>query len=138
MNAGRVLVKAGVRFDRIQPAGFALLWGIQQAAFTLGLDLTITCGTEGHTPTDPHTLGEAVDVSVANLTPTQIRLLHTTLIKSLAWHVPGACTVLFEVQSFPTTEPELASIATVNPRATAPHFHLQRAKGTVYGETVNA
>lgn len=57
-----IYVKTGVKFDRIAPAGFHILWALGQTARVLQRPLTITCGTEAHGPTDPHTLGEAYDV----------------------------------------------------------------------------
>lgn len=67
--AGRVLVKPGVEFAVIAPAGYCLLVALKRAARDLGVDLTITSATDGvHSgPTDPHYSGEAFDVRTHDL-----------------------------------------------------------------------
>ncbi len=68
---GVVRVKPGVRFDRIDPAGFRILAALDTFARACDDDLTITCGTEAHETTDPHSLGRAYDVRSKNLEPTE-------------------------------------------------------------------
>ena len=53
----------GVKFDVIEPGGFALQAAFGVAARTYGQDFIITSGTDGaHSgPTDPHPLGRAYD-----------------------------------------------------------------------------
>lgn len=62
-------VKPGVQFARIKPAGFRILSALQRCVLTLDIDLTITCGSEAHSPGNPHTLGEAFDVRSKTLAP---------------------------------------------------------------------
>ncbi|WP_460292378.1 hypothetical protein, partial [Bacillus cereus] len=57
-----VRLKPGVKLDGLAPAGIRILAAIDAAAQVLKRDLTVTCGTEGHPPTDPHTCGEALDL----------------------------------------------------------------------------
>ena len=60
----RVLVKPGVLFSTIAPAGFRLLSAIEAAARALPFDLTITsaCDGEHSGPEDPHHSGNAYDI----------------------------------------------------------------------------
>lgn len=122
-----VRVKASVRFDHIAPAGFVVLAAIHSATVVLGADLMITCGTDSHPADDPHTLGEAYDVSVATFTVDELLTARAFFLKALG----PAFTVLYE-SPFVPSDARLAAIATINPAATAPHLHVQRKKGTVY------
>jgi hypothetical protein len=121
-----LLTKEGVKFDRIRPAGFKILAVLQAATYIFDRDLVITCGTEAHPPSDPHSTGEAFDVRVANMPEATILALHNYLRQNLG----DRFTVLYETPQKPAGV--LASIAVVNPKATAPHFHIQRKAGTVY------
>lgn len=122
-----VRVKPGVKFDRIAPAGFVILALCHAATRVLGIDLTISCGSEGHPLEDPHTSGEAYDLSVAAWTADVVLRVRAFFIETLG----PPFTVLYETPSMPS-EPRLAAIAVVNPAATAPHLHIQRKKGTIY------
>jgi hypothetical protein len=132
-----VRVRPGVKFDRIAPAGFVLLAHFHSATRVLGVDLVISCGTEGHADEDPHSSGEAYDLSVAVWTVDVILRVRAFLQNALG----PLFTVLYETPFVPS-EPRLAAIATVNPAATAPHLHAQRRKGTIYppaaGRSLNA
>lgn len=121
-----VKTKPGVRFATIAPAGFRILAAVQCACERLKRDLTITCGTEDHSPLDPHTLGEAYDLSVGGLKEDDIRALHNSLSQQLG----PAFTVLYEVPA--PVAGKLASLAYVNAAASGPHLHVQRRKMTVY------
>lgn len=68
---GVLRVKPGARFDRIDAAGFRLLGTLDRIAREVPYDLTISCGSDDHPPTDPHTLGRAYDVRTHDLTPDQ-------------------------------------------------------------------
>lgn len=125
-----VLAKPGVRFDVIQPAGFRILGAIDQVAQQCGLTLIISCGSEGHAPADPHTTGEAYDVSTTQLSAQQIDDAKRALEQGLG----PLFTVLYEVPKVPS-DPTLRPIAFVNTKATAPHFHIQRRKDTVFPPT---
>lgn len=92
----------------------------------LGHSLVITAGTNGHT-SGRHPAGEALDVSVAGLTPQQVVRLYRLLQRALGKRF----TVLYEVRTRPTDQ-VLRTIAWINPKATAPHLHLQVKKGTAF------
>lgn len=123
-------LKHGAGFPILAPAGFRILATLQQAVEQFRYDLTITSGSEGtwRDPTDPHRTGEAVDVSVLPLAMMEIQ----TLYEYLRTHLGAAFTVLYEVPSPTLARPGVPAFATVNPKATAPHLHIQRAKGTIY------
>lgn len=122
-----VRLKAGAGFPVLAPAGIRILSTIDQTAQQFGIVLTVTSGSEpmGRAPTDPHPLGEAVDVSVQGLTTDEIRDLHAEFTMRLG----SAFTVLYET---PRPSAGLADLAYVNPKATGEHFHLQRKKGTTW------
>ena len=122
-----VRFKPSVLLDPLTPALARILGALDTCARRLNVDLTVTCGRESHGLADPHTLGAAVDVRTRTLTAEQTGLAFQYLRATLGerW------TVLYEVPARP--EPaRLAVIATVNPHATGPHFHIQARKGTVY------
>lgn len=124
-----VRARPGVRFDTIAPAGFRILAALDVLCKAEVRDVEITCGTEGHKPSDPHPQGRAYDVSVKGLTPLEIVRWKKRLEQTLG----ARFAVLYEVPSLPT-DPQLAAIAYVNGDATGPHFHIQLAKsqGGVY------
>lgn len=68
---GVIRVKPGALFARIDPAGFRLLGSLDRVARAMPVDLVITCGTDSHPASDPHTLGRAYDVRTHDLTPEQ-------------------------------------------------------------------
>ncbi len=108
----------------LTPALLRLIGVLDQAVRLLGRDLTITCGRDGHQAADPHSRGMAVDVRTRDLPEATILTLHLRLRE---WLGP-LWTVLYEVPTKPTGV--LASIAYVNPEASAAHLHLQPKKGT--------
>lgn len=112
------------------PAGVVILAALPVAASAVGVDVLVTCGAEGHGPTDPHTLGEAFDLSSA-YTPSQILALKAALELALSNLTDAPIDVLYECPRMPM-DARLQSIVYLNPKATAPHFHIQRRKGTVY------
>ena len=119
-------VKPGVTFERIAPGGFRILSALDDACQILHHDLTITSGTNDH-ETGRHPLGEAYDISTAGLMTWEIRKLVDVLRRRLG----PAFGVFYET---PVTEhdPILIPVALKNSQATAPHIHLQVAKGTQY------
>lgn len=119
--------KAGVMFERIAPAGFRILAALDGLTKVLASDQDITCGTEGHADDDPHTRGEAYDVSVRNMNVAMVLKAKTYLEQVLG----SRFTVLYEVPTRPL-DAVLASIAFLNPDASAPHFHIQPKKATLY------
>lgn len=119
-----VRIKPGVRLDPLTPAIARLIAALWSVAQRLNHDLTVTCGREGHVPDDIHSRGLALDVRANDLTPSQI--LHTYQL--LHSDLGNIFTVIFET---PATIPNgaLMNIATVNPNASAIHFHVQLRKG---------
>lgn len=122
--------RPGAYFTTIAPAGFRILSALDQAAQDCLVDLMITCGSDSHPPTDPHSLGCAYDVSVHTLSAQQIADVKAHLEETLG----PLFTVLYEVPKVPS-DPTLRPIAYVNVKASAPHFHIQRLKNTVYPPT---
>lgn len=118
--------KAGVQFAVIAPGGFRLLSALDTATSVLKKDLLLTAGTNDHA-TGRHPLGEAYDVSVANLKDGEIRQLVDLLRQILG----VAFGVWYEVP-LATADPILLPVALVNVHASGPHVHCQVAKGTAY------
>lgn len=127
-------LKEGAQIGRPRPAGFVLLWALQQVAINEGLPLVITSGDEprGRSPLDPHMTGEAYDVSVSGLDEVVIWGLWKALVSRLD---QARFTVLFEVpraQAPTITYQPLRDVMLLNDTATAVHLHTQRKKGTSY------
>lgn len=122
-----VRFKDGVRLDPMTPALARLLTAVDMTARMQGVDLTVTCGREQHPIADPHTRGAAIDVRVSNLTAEKIVTSYHYLRSLLG----DLFTVLFETPHA-WTEDAIQKIAYVNVSATAPHFHLQVKKDTIY------
>ena|SRR5258708_40052258 len=112
---GVVRVKPGVLFTVIAPGGFRILSAIDQTAYTLGIDLTITsaCDGEHSGPDDPHHRGEAYDIRTHDLTIEQKNdILNEIMNNIFDWdHFYGFL-------ESPDTDNE--------------HIHIQVKKGTVY------
>ena len=124
MSVPQVRVKDGVVLHPLTPALIRLLAVTDQAVRVLGRDLTVTCGREGHSVTDPHTRGEAIDIRTRDLPEGTI----FTLVNWLRTALGPAWTVLYEVKEKPNGV--LASMAYVNPDASAAHVHIQPRKNT--------
>lgn len=105
-------VKPGVTFT-FAPAGFRILEALKRVSGELGVDLTITSGSDGvHSgPKDPHKLGEAYDIRSKDLSPAN----KTALVDRLRVHLGSQFFVFLEV---PGTDNE--------------HVHAQRRKNTLY------
>jgi len=107
-----ILIKPGVEFA-FHPAGFKILEALKQASKSLGVNLTITSGSDGvHSgPRDPHKSGEAYDIRTKDLTPqTKAKLLD-----------------FLKIHLGPRFYAFLEAPGTLNE-----HIHCQRAKGTTY------
>lgn len=124
---GVILVKAGARFDVIDPAGFRLLGALDRVSRSLPYDLTITCGTDSHPTTDPHTLGRAYDIRTHDLTDVQKQFLLRA--------------VLLDLQNGDHDAPIAVSggLATTHffgwiehPGEITEHCHIQQRKGTTF------
>lgn len=118
--------RPSVRFATIAPAGFRILGALDQATQDCRVDLELSSGTDSHT-TGAHPTGEAFDVSVKGLSAQQIADVHASLCATLG----PLFTVLYEVPAVPS-DPTLRHLAYVNVKATGPHFHVQRRRGTTY------
>jgi len=125
---------AGVKLDGLAPAGFVIIAAIIAAANATGLAFELTCGTEAHAASDPHSLGEALDISVAPYTATQVLVAKAALEAALAALTDAPFDVLYECREAPK-DARLSAIAYVNPHATGRHFHIQRRKGTQFAPT---
>ena len=123
-----VRVKPGVKFNPIAPAGFVLLAAIQAACWHLDRDITISCGSEGHPTIDPHSTGEAYDLSVQGMNDPEIIDLVMFLRKTLGRQFY----VVYETPSAIRDALVVAAVAVMNLQATAAHIHCQRARGTTY------
>lgn len=123
-----VRVKDGVDLAPMTPTLVRLLGAVDMCARMMGIELTVTCGREAHPADDPHTEGRAIDVRANDLDPAMI-LRIVPYLKTILQQ--GEFTVLYEVPATPVNG-ALKNLATVNPGATAPHFHLQSSKGTIY------
>lgn len=110
------------------PAGVRILAALDACAQLLKHDITITCADGGHGPNDPHTLGEAYDVRVTDLTLDQIN----DLCHALDTLLDTFFTTLYETPPGFSTPAVLDEWLYVNPDASGPHLHIQRKKGTVY------
>jgi hypothetical protein len=110
---GRVLIKPGVEFAVIRPAGARILEVLRQVTRELSFDVTITSATEGqHSgPNDPHHKGEAYDLRTKTLTEDQKRELLSKLVSRLGPR-------FFAFLEAPGTPNE--------------HIHVQRRRNTVY------
>lgn len=129
LNSGyTVRVKnPSVVFTCLAPAGIRLLSAVDQVAQQCHVNLVISCGNEDHALRDPHTTGEALDVSVAGFDAARIQILYNALTQLLG----PLFTVLYECPT-PPVDPGLRQIAYLNVHATAPHLHLQRKNQTVF------
>lgn len=119
--------KPPVSFAVIAEAGFRLLSAIEQTARDLGLDLTITCGCEGHAPLDPHTLGAAYDIRSHDLSATDKQKVLSGILKACSENDPD---VPLAVSSGIATRHFWGWIE--HPGEDAEHIHCQRRIGVNY------
>jgi hypothetical protein len=113
--------------DPLTPAGIRMVSALDSAAQRFKADIVVTCGREAHPPTDPHSLGKALDVRTLGWPEMRIVSVYNHLQEQLG----PDFTVLYEVKVKPNGV--RGGIAYVNPDATAEHFHLQVKKGTTFG-----
>lgn len=123
-----VKVKPGVKFAVIAPAGFAILAAVHAACQHLDRDITITCGSEGHPTIDPHSTGEAFDLSVQGMNDPEI----IDLVMFLRLTLGHRFYAVYETPSAIRDALVVAAVAVRNLQATAAHIHCQRARGTTY------
>ena len=118
-----VRFKAGVTLNGLAPAGAEILAAVVGAAHFFKRDITVTCGTDSHPPSDPHTVGAALDVRTSDMPEATIFAFVKWVQKTLG----PDFTVLYEVPTKPVGV--LAAVAYVNHGASAPHCHIQLRKG---------
>lgn len=77
-------IKPGVEFV-VAPAGIAIIQALKNTSKILGLDLTITSGSDGiHSgPNDPHHKGEAYDIRSHDLQPNDRRRVLSIVMNQL-------------------------------------------------------
>lgn len=120
-----VRFKDGVTLgDPPTPAQVRMLSACEQAAQLFGRDITITAGRDSHGPTDPHTLGRAVDIRTRDWSEGELVALYDALTDTLG---PDFY-VQVEVPAAPTSA-ALQGIAVVNVDATGSHIHAQVRRG---------
>jgi hypothetical protein len=127
---GVLRLKPGAEFRRLDASGFRILGTLDRIARELPYDLTVTCGSDSHPPSDPHTLGRAVDVRTHDLTDEQ--KLHVLKAVILDLSVSGL--------DAPTELPlDVRNQATrfffgqlENQGDSSEHLHFQQRKGVNY------
>lgn len=124
-----VRTKPGVTFTPLAPGGIKILWALVEASRVLKLDLLITAGSNGHTAPSRHVTGEAMDISVAGLSPDAILALRMSLMNLLG---TDHFYVQFEAPSLVGLDSRLTPVTVPNPEATGPHIHVQVRKSVVY------
>ena len=109
----RVTCKSDVLLLPRPAAGAVIDAAIVLASSETGLPIEITCGTEDHPPTDPHTRGVARDIGVLDCTPIQILQVMAALKMAFHQLAPSVTwTILYEVPSLPV-DPQLAAVASM-------------------------
>ena len=120
----------------LAPAGFRIVAALDGLCRHLGKDIWITSGTDGNRlPTDPHKTGEAIDFSIIGRHDTPMDDFTIEDILKAKWfledYLGPAFTVLYEASEYPV-DPQLRAVVYINAKASAPHFHVQRRKGTMF------
>lgn len=120
-------LKQGVSWGALQPEGLAIRKALEDICGETGYDLTVTCTTEGHPDTDPHTHGFAIDIRTLDLTKDVV----ADVARRLASLLGSNFYLQYEVTEdmLAGLPASLVAIAHVNPASTAPHLHTQYRKG---------
>ena len=113
---GEILIKKGVTFAPLAPAGAQILSKLKQVVDRYDFDVTITSGNDGtHSgPKDPHHSGEAFDLRTNTLAKAQKQALLDDL-KAALYKPDRRFYVLLE-----------------RPGKPGEHIHVQRRAGTTY------
>ena len=119
--------KPGFEWNVRTPGGYRILAALDGLTQRLGMDVTLTAGTNDHVLPDVHAKGLAFDAGVGGWSVGQIVSARDYLQKQLG----PLFTVLYECPTEPS-DPILQQIAYVNPHATGPHFHVQTKLGTIF------
>ncbi len=122
-------VKDGVRFAPIASAGFRILGALERTARRLQVDLTITSGSDGHLPDDPHSLGEAFDVRTHDLTDVQKQLVLKQTMLDLSDEA-DLTDAPYQTSGGWATHHFFGWLE--HPQTDAEHLHFQRRKNTIY------
>ena len=109
-----LLLKEGVSLDGLAEAGARIMSALEEASEMLEKDLTLTCTTGDHPPTDPHSNGNAIDIRTRDLEDAEKAWLREYLRIQLGRQ-------FYVAQEMDDT-----------PGATAEHLHVQLRKGVVY------
>lgn len=109
------------------PAQCRMINACDTEANATAQDVIVTCAEEGHGPNDPHTLKKAFDIRTKDRSAIQV----ASMLSSLRLDLGSKFTVIYECPQMPT-DSILRTIATVNPKATAPHIHMQVKIGYEY------
>ncbi len=126
---GTVGFAQGVRITGVpSPAQCHIIAALDVVARAMGRNFLVTCGEEGHSPTDPHTRRQAFDIRTLDFDhPKELVEAYQRIARELGSY----WTVLYETPSRPD-DPILRDLAYVNPDASGPHIHCQPVKGTNY------
>ena len=128
---GYLRCKPGVRFDPIDPAGFRLLGSLERIAREVPYDLTVTCGSEAHPASDPHTLGAAYDVRTHDLTLDRKLYILRAVLLDLQEGADDAPVTLATVP-VPNFATRRFFGQLEHPGQETEHLHLQRRKGVTF------
>lgn len=110
------------------PGGARILAALDHVAFACKRDVLVSCGAEGHPEDDPHTRGDAYDVSIKGLSCSEVDIT-VNMLEQFLGAEKGCFTVLLEA---PTQMAGFATPVYVNRHASAPHLHIQVKKGLSY------
>lgn len=117
-----VRFKPGVTLNGLGSAGVRILAALDDASQFFKRDITVTCGTDSHPPSDPHSEGAALDIRCSDMPEATVFAFVKWMQKTLG----PDFTVLYESPTKPLGV--LASIAYVNAGASGPHVHAQLRK----------
>ncbi len=116
-----------VQLNPIAPAGFRILEACSSVARAMGFVVEITCGSNSHPASDPHTLGMAYDIRSHKMSLLQKQMFLRGVMDNLAYSTSDlaistdgglATTYFFGFLEDPGTPNE--------------HFHIQRRKSAVW------
>ncbi len=132
MNPPQVICKAGVQLLPWTAEAGVIHGALEIASAITGRQIVITCGTEAHGPTDPHTMGRARDIRTSEWDATGILEVIAAIRQGFHQLTPAFPWVVIYESPTPPTDSRLAAMVSVNPNATAPHCHIQWPHGAVY------
>lgn len=122
---GVLLIKPGVSFTGLAPAGLRLLGALDRVVRAQAFDLILTCGTDSHPPNDPHSRGCAFDVRTHNLTEEQKQYVLRAVLADLM--EPDAVDPILPVSIGLATRYWYVQLE--NPGEITEHMHMQLRRG---------